>query len=142
MKKKVLLAVDGSDYTKRMLAFLAAHDDLLAGEVHYAALTVIPRIPPHAARFFSEADLATYYGDEAGKVLAPVQAFMQQKGWASEVKHRCGHAGDEVAAEADSGKYDLVVLGSHGHGAVGSLVLGSVAARVLAKCGVPVLLVR
>ena len=41
----------------------------------------------------AEVPIATYYGDEAGKVLAPVQAFMQQKGWASEVKHRCGHAG-------------------------------------------------
>ena len=26
---KVLLAVDGSDHTKRMLSYLAAHDELL-----------------------------------------------------------------------------------------------------------------
>lgn len=142
MKKTVLLAVDGSDYTKRMLAFLAANDDLLAGELHYTVVTAVPRIPPHAARFFSEADLNAYYADEAGKVLAPVQAFLSQKGWDCELKHRVGHAGDEIAAEAESGKHALVVLGSHGHGAVGSLVLGSVAARVLAKCNVPVLLVR
>jgi nucleotide-binding universal stress UspA family protein len=35
-----------------------------------------------------------------------------------------------------------VVLGSHGHSALGNLVMGSVATQVLAHCKVPVLLVR
>lgn len=140
--KKVLLAVDGSDFTKRMLAFLAAHDDLLAGDVRYTAITVVPRIPPHAADFFSAADLTGYYTEEAAKVLAPVQAYAAQKGWALETRPAIGHAGDEVAAEAERGAYDLVVLGSHGHSAVGNLLLGSVASRVLARCKRPVLLVR
>ena len=34
------------------------------------------------------------------------------------------------------------MLGSHGHGALANLVLGSVATKVLAHCGVPLLLVR
>ena len=38
--------------------------------------------------------------------------------------------------------YDLLVMGSHGHGALANLVMGSVATNVLAHCGVPVLLVR
>jgi nucleotide-binding universal stress UspA family protein len=33
-------------------------------------------------------------------------------------------------------------MGSHGHGALTNLVMGSVATRVLAHCSVPVLLVR
>ena len=37
---------------------------------------------------------------------------------------------------------DVIVMGSRGHGALGSLVMGSVATKVLASCGVPVLLVR
>jgi nucleotide-binding universal stress UspA family protein len=36
----------------------------------------------------------------------------------------------------------MVVMGSHGHGALGALLMGSAAQRVLAKCSVPVLLVR
>ena len=47
---KVLLAVDGSDYTKRMLAYLAAHRELLGPGHEYTAVTVVTRIPPHAAR--------------------------------------------------------------------------------------------
>jgi nucleotide-binding universal stress UspA family protein len=33
-------------------------------------------------------------------------------------------------------------MGSHGHGALGNLVMGSVATQVLANCQVPLLLVR
>jgi nucleotide-binding universal stress UspA family protein len=43
---------------------------------------------------------------------------------------------------ADSGKFDLMVMGSHGHGLWANLIMGSVATQVLAFCKVPVLLVR
>jgi nucleotide-binding universal stress UspA family protein len=36
----------------------------------------------------------------------------------------------------------MLVMGSHGHGAVANLVMGSAATQVLAHCKVPVLLVR
>jgi nucleotide-binding universal stress UspA family protein len=53
-----------------------------------------------------------------------------------------GHAGETIAKAAESGKFDMLIMGSHGHGALGNLVMGSVATQVLAKCDVPVLLVR
>jgi nucleotide-binding universal stress UspA family protein len=140
--KNILLAVDGSLYTKHMLAFLATHPDLLSRDVHYTVLTAVPSVPPRAAAFFSTTELAAYYADEVGKVQAPVKAFLAQQGWHFDCRHEAGHAGDVIAETATSGRYDLVVLGSHGHSALGSLVLGSVAARVLAKCVTPVLLVR
>jgi nucleotide-binding universal stress UspA family protein len=51
-------------------------------------------------------------------------------------------AGEVIAKTAESGKFDLVIMGSHGHSAIGNLVMGSVATQVLAHCKVPVLLVR
>jgi nucleotide-binding universal stress UspA family protein len=53
-----------------------------------------------------------------------------------------GPAGDNVAAAAEKQKFDLVIMGSHGQGTLGNLVMGSVAGKVLAHCKVPVLLVR
>ena len=41
-----------------------------------------------------------------------------------------------------STQFDMVVMGSHGHSALGNLVMGSVTTQVLAHCQVPVLLVR
>ena len=43
---KVLLAVDGSVYTKRMLAHLAAHEELLGRGHEYTAFTAVPPVPP------------------------------------------------------------------------------------------------
>ena len=51
-------------------------------------------------------------------------------------------AGTTIAKVAESGKFDLLVMGSHGHGAVMNLVMGSVATQVLAHCRVPILMVR
>ena len=53
-----------------------------------------------------------------------------------------GQAAESIAATADEGKYDLLLMGSHGHGLLGNLVMGSTATKVLAHCGVPVLLIR
>jgi nucleotide-binding universal stress UspA family protein len=139
---KVLLAVDGSAYTKRMLAYLAAHDELLGARCEYTVLTVVPKIAPHAARHIPSVDLRTYYRDEAEAVLAPVRAFVAQQGWSATFKHDTGHPADVIATAATEGKFDLLVLGSHGHSAISNLVLGSVTTRVLAHCKTPLLLIR
>jgi nucleotide-binding universal stress UspA family protein len=55
---------------------------------------------------------------------------------------RFGAPADAVVALADKGGFDLIVMGSHGHGTLANLVLGSVATKVLASTRVPVLLIR
>ena len=139
---KVLLAVDGSPYTKRMLAYLSAHDELLKGDVEFTLLTVVPGIPPHAARFLSEADLHGYYESEAEAVLEPIRSFVAQQGWRAEFRRGHGVPAERIVELAQAGDFDLVVLGSHGHSALGNVLLGSVATRVLADCRIPVLVIR
>ena len=53
-----------------------------------------------------------------------------------------GRAGDRIAAEAQLGAYDLVVMGTRGLSAIEHLLLGSVAESVLRRCPVPLLTVR
>jgi nucleotide-binding universal stress UspA family protein len=139
---KVLLAVDGSPYTKRMLAYLGAHDELLSADVEFTILNVVPGIPPHAARFLPQADLQGYYDSEAEAVLEPVRAFVAQQRWHAEFRRAHGVPADRIVELAQAGDFDLVVLGSHGHSALGNVLLGSVATRVLAGCRVPVLIIR
>ena len=44
----ILLAVDGSPHTKKMLAYLATHIESLGTHHHFTALTVEPPLPPRA----------------------------------------------------------------------------------------------
>lgn len=139
---KILVAVDGSRYTKRMLAYLAAHDEWLGAHHRYTVLTVVGAVPPRAARVLDRELLQSHYAEEADRVFKPIRAFFAKQGLSAEFVSRVGAAGDAVTQLARKGKYDLVMMGSHGHGAVAGLVLGSVTNRVLATSDVPVLIVR
>jgi nucleotide-binding universal stress UspA family protein len=139
---KILVAADGSPYTKRMLAYLAAHDEWLGAHHAYTVLTVVPPLPGRAASALSKEVVAAYHADEADKVLKPIRTFFEKQGLSAEFVAKTGQPAEAIAALADKGKFGLVMLGSHGHGALANLVMGSVATKVLAHCGVPLLLVR
>jgi len=139
---KILVAADGSSYTKRMLAYLAAHDEWLGDTHQYTVLTVVPGVPPRAAAVLDKEVLKGYYADEGEKVLKPIRAFFGKQGIKAEFVSKVGSAAEVIASTADKGKFNLLMLGSHGHSSLGNLVMGSVATKVMANCGVPVLLVR
>ena len=139
---RILLAADGSAYTKRMLAYVAAHDDWLGPNHQFTVVHVVPRIPARAASFLDREVVKGYYRDEAEKVFRPIRLFFKRHGIEADYVSPLGHAADEIAALADRGTFDLLMMGSHGHGSAGNLVMGSVATKVLAACNVPVLLVR
>lgn len=138
----ILLTVDGSEYTKHMLAYLGAHEELVGSRSQFTILTVVAPVPPHVTQFIGPEPLASYYAEQAEAVLQPIRRYAAQHSWEWTTRHAIGHAADVIANAAHSGEHDLLVLGSHGHGALRSLVLGSVAAGVLARCKTPVLIIR
>lgn len=138
----ILLAVDGSAYTKKMLAYIAAHDELLGTQHQYTAITVQTPLPARARAALGKATADQYHADESEKVLAPVEKFLARKGIALKRIVKMGSAGPMIGKTADAGKFDLLVMGSHGHGALATLVMGSVTTQVLANSEVPVLIVR
>ena len=138
---KILLAVDGSPYTKKMLAYLSTHELFTQGN-DFTVFTVKPVLPPRARAAVGKEIVEKYYTEEAERVLAPVSKFLLRHGIDAKSSWKTGHAGETIAKFADSGKFDLLIMGSHGYGTLVNLVMGSVATQVLAHCRVPVLLVR
>jgi nucleotide-binding universal stress UspA family protein len=138
----ILLAVDGSGHTKKMLAYLVTHDELLAPTNKFTLLTVQPQLPPRARSMVGKEAVETYHREEAEKVLGPASQFLVRHGINPKSVAKVGHAGETISKVANTGKYDLLVMGSHGHGVFGNLVMGSVATQVLSHSKVPVLLVR
>jgi nucleotide-binding universal stress UspA family protein len=139
---KILVPVDGSPFTKRMLAYLAAHDEWLGAGHQYTLLHVSPAVPPRAAAVLDKTVLQDHYAADTEKVFKPIRSFFGKQKINAEYVAKVGPAADTIAALATKGKYDLLMMGSHGHGLLGNLVLGSVTTKVMAKCGVPVLIVR
>jgi len=139
---KILLPVDGSDYTKRMLAYLGAHTELLPNDHEYTVFTVIEPFKPHETNFAKAVPLETYMREQAEQVLGPVRAFTRQQGWNVRMDYVPGSPVQAIVEKAETLKPDLIVMGTHGRSPLGSLVLGSVANGVLANCKVPLLLIR
>lgn len=139
---KIVLAADGSQYTKKALAFLVTHESLAGPEDEVIVVNVQPQLPPRV-RSAVGADVAKgYQTDEAEKVLAPIRKFMDKH----DIKFRCewavGHADEVILKTAKKSKAHMIVMGTHGHGMLGRALLGSVAQKVVTGADVPVMLVK
>ena len=139
---KILLAVDGSDYTRKMLEYVCTHQELFDTSHEFVLFNASPPLPPHAKASVGTATAEDYYRDEAQKVLAPAAAALQACGITARLEWRAGHAGEMIGRFAEQGGFDLLIMGSHGHGTLARLVMGSVSSEVLTQCRTPLLLIR
>ncbi|NML42423.1 universal stress protein [Ramlibacter sp. G-1-2-2] len=139
---KILLAVDGSDYTRKMLEYVVANRSLFDASHSYTLFHAQPPLPPHARSALGTTAVQAYHEEEAQRVLQPALATLKAQDLEAQGSWKMGSAGDAIAAAAREGGYDMIIMGSHGHKSLAQLVMGSVSTQVLAQCGVPVLLIR
>lgn len=155
MFKKVLIATDGSDTAHHAVRFCVDLKGRLP-DIEMAVLTVTP---------VSEGELSLHDGirgfpdpEEAGTRATGFQAFQaeskqvadhwrenavarfQEAGFTVHSETGRGDPASEIVRIAQEGGYDHIVMGSHGRGTLGSLLLGSVARKVLhlAPCAVTI----
>jgi nucleotide-binding universal stress UspA family protein len=55
---------------------------------------------------------------------------------------RIGNPAKEIVAAAEEGDFDLIILGTHGHGKLAESMMGSVAGDVIRHSRRPVMVVR
>jgi nucleotide-binding universal stress UspA family protein len=139
---KILIPVDGSPFTKRMLAYLAAHEEWSEGDHQITVLHVSPAVPPRAAAVLDKTVLQAHYAEGSDKVFKPIRSFFAKQKISAEFVAKVGPPAETIAQTATKGKFDLLMMGSRGHGTLGSLVMGSVTTKVMAHCETPVLIVR
>jgi len=152
---KILFATDLSESAKAAMIWAMSLADK-----YEAAITIIHVIPDLSSRGY---DLSVHFNDdqitqlnieEQRKVMDSIRESV--KSVCKETKDsipdcrvdlnhviiEVGHPVHEIVAAAGDGKYDMVVMGTHGHGLIGDLLLGSVARGVVHKSKVPVLTIR
>lgn len=139
---KILIPVDGSKYSKAAVDFVASRATLIGKEPALELLNVQAPVPPRAAGVVGKAAVKSYYDDEAEHVLTPAVKSLAKAGLTAASDYDIGQPAEQIARRAERDEVDLIVMGSHGHGALAQLVLGSVTHGVLARTKKPVLLVR
>ncbi|MDB5882860.1 MAG: UspA [Ramlibacter sp.] len=139
---KILLAADGSEYTKKALAFLVAHESLCGAGDEIVVFNVQPAVPPRVKTMLGAAAVSKYHREEARKVLEPIERFLKRHDLQFRTGSAVGSASTELLAAAKREKSQLIVMGTHGHGIIGRALMGSVAQRVVTEGDMPVLLVK
>jgi nucleotide-binding universal stress UspA family protein len=137
---KILLAVDGSAGSRAAARWLVKHAPSLAAGDRPTVLFVDAPLLAGVRRAYGTKGTARFHAANATAALGTTRSLLRRAGVAFDEQLAIGHAADEIVARART--HDLVVMGSRGHGALGSFLLGSVANKVLARSRVPVLLVR
>lgn len=141
---RILVPIDFSDNSDVALTYATGLADLAGGSLHllhvlqnplgagWAAEVYVP--PP--AEFFEQVER------DARDHLAGLLTAEQQKKYRAEIACLTGSPFLEIIQFAKEHGIDLIVMGTHGRGAVSHLLMGSVAERVVRKAPCPVLTIR
>ncbi len=137
-RMKVIVAYDGSECAD------AAIDDLrnagLPDDARFKVLSVVESWlpPPSALEMVEHVDHDDEYMALAMRGVTRLRSM--NPGWKVDVELGAGSPATAIIERADEWKPDLIVVGSHGRGALGRLFFGSVSQKVLheAHCSVRV----
>jgi nucleotide-binding universal stress UspA family protein len=129
MFSKILVAYDGSPTSRNALT--QAYELAEAEDADVTVVTVAPTVAPLAALAPASVEGLRAELDQWAKAKLDEAKAAAPDGLTV-------HA-DEIVAEIESGEYDLVVLGSRGHGRLTTEILGSVNNHVHYHSNVPTL---
>jgi nucleotide-binding universal stress UspA family protein len=139
---KILVPVDGSPAALR-----AAKEAIAMARRSRAELALVNVQPPMpiygmVRAYLHEGQYKEACAALAEKALAPVVGLAKRAGVAHRAHVVYGDPGKAVADAARTLKCGSIVMGTRGQGAVGNLLLGSVATKVIHLAKVPVTLVK
>ncbi len=163
MKKKILVPLDGSDFSRKILPYLR---NFFSPEDYDVYLLRVAK-PPSGAEISPprsviigpgfqppeyERPLAnelSRYGREGEALkttlqdeLLPDVRSLRDAGYGVSVMVHFGNPAREIVDVAEDEAVDLVAMATHGRTGVSHLLMGSVAEEVVHRSSVPVLLVR
>ena len=141
---RILIALDGSSHSTKVARAALKHAGAckLPPELHLAYVHLpIPTLGGLIKPIEHEA-LQRYYREEGEDALRAAKKLLDRAALPCKLHVLVGPVAEMLALEAKKLKCDLIVMGTHGMGAVSGVLLGSVAAKTvhLARC--PVMLVR
>lgn len=140
---KLLVAVDGSENSGRVVDFLVKKSGWYKEPIEVQLLNVqMPIAGVNVKMFISSDSLKEYYREEGVAALKQAREKLDAAGLPYVHHIGVGDPAETIVQYAKSKNCELILMGSRGLGSVSSLVLGSVATKVLHLSDMPVTLVR
>jgi nucleotide-binding universal stress UspA family protein len=139
---RILLAVDGSPSCASAVGYVKALCDARM-PVEIRILNVQrPIVSGNVRRLLSQETIENYWQKESEPVLDGARLEIHRAGLKWETQMRVGHPGDTIVKDAKHWGATRIVMGTRGLAALGSVVLGSTALRVIHLSEIPVTLVK
>jgi nucleotide-binding universal stress UspA family protein len=142
--KKVLIPIDGSDCALRAVALVIAKRSRHAHpedvEIHLVNVQVPFSHDIH--RFISAEQIADFHRGESDKAMSEACALLDAAEARYTCHHKIGNIAEEISDLADRLNCSEIVMGTHGRGALGELLTGSITLKVIRLCKMPILLVK
>jgi nucleotide-binding universal stress UspA family protein len=141
--KRILIATDFSEHARVALRYAAALAGAFESEIVLChvleSAQLLAQLPPTGEAYFPP-DLLQ---QEEAHSRAECERLAAESG-ARKIRYtvRQGSPFVEIVAAAREEQADLLVVGTHGRGAIAHMLLGSVAERIVRKAPCPVLTVR
>ena len=142
MRCKILLPVDGSEGSARAAQHVAGIA-AMAKDLEVHLVNVQPLGDDWMVRrMIKPEELVTLEREWGESAIAPARAILKAAGVACVEHIEQGEIAPTIARLAEKLGSNQIVMGTRGHSALGDLVLGSVAVKVLHLAKVPVTLVK
>lgn len=139
---KVLLAVDGSETALHAVDHVIKR--ALDAKNGYQVHLVNVQHPLHGSvsTFINAAQIKQYHHDEGMKVMLPAREKLDAAGVAYQTHLFVGDPAEVVTRYAKEQGCDEIVIGTRGLSGISSLLVGSVATKIIHLSEVPVVLIK
>jgi nucleotide-binding universal stress UspA family protein len=147
MGSKILVATDGSETALKATRYAIELAKQLKASI--TALGVIDNrsfpdgyaVPPEVTPIHIKEPVEDFLGELANKDVAKVRTLCERHGVTCRTVVSSGHPAEEIIRQAERLRCNLIILGSHGKGALAAVFLGSVTYGVIQKeSRIPVLI--
>lgn len=142
--KTILVPTDFNEPSDAALAYAKELADDFGASIHLLTVVEDPLSQPWALESYGTplADLLEDFKANARKLLEQALPDADRKKYKAELATAVGLPFRQIIEYATAHHVDLIVMGTHGRGALAHMILGSVAERVVRFAPCPVLTVR
>lgn len=139
MYKKIALATDGSEHSKRA-AENAIHIANCSSGSKIEIIYVVDhdKVKSDVLSNWNSADI----GDTRKSRMREVEKMAKESGISYEIKILHGEPGPAIVDYVNKNKFEIVIIGSRGLNTLQEFVLGSVSHKVAKRANCPVLIVK